>query len=153
MYFGLTWPTPSRHGDKTWVTLLTYKRRFSAVMPWKIQSVIGERWQLVKALLRNDKSLGYWCRFFGVSRKTAHKWKARFAAGGRPALHDRGRRPHWMPRRLAGKWIGRIKHLRRQHPHWGPRKMRAHFQRQGWCPPSARTIGRWVRRLGLTRPL
>ncbi len=115
--------------------------------------MLGERWRLVKAVLRNEKSLVYWCQFFGVSRKTAYKWKARFLRGGRPALKDQGRRPRRMPERLAGSWIKRIRRLRKKHPHWGPKKLRAHFQRAGWRPPSARTIGRWVKRLGLTRPL
>lgn len=122
-------------------------------MPWKIQSAFGERWRLVKALLQNEKSLVYWCSVFKVSRKTAHKWKARFMQGGRRALHNQGRRPHRMPRQLTGKWTRRIEQLRKQHPHWGPKKIRAHFQRQGWPAPCARTIGRWVKRLGLTRPL
>lgn len=123
-------------------------------MPWKIQTPIGERYCLVKALLRNEQSVKYWCRHFGISRKTAHKWKARFMAeGGRTSLQDRSRRPHHMPRKLTARWIGRIRQLRYRHRSWGPKKMRAWFQRQGWHPPSARTIGRWLGRLQLTRPL
>ena len=122
-------------------------------MPWKIQSAIGERWRLIKVLLRNEKPVRHWCRFFGVSRKTAYKWKARFTQGGRRALHDRGRRPRRMPRRLAGRWLERLKRLRKAQPHWGPKKIRARFQAQGLRPPSARTLGRWLQRWGLTRPL
>jgi len=122
-------------------------------MPWKIQSAFGERWRLIKALLQNKKSLVYWCRIFGVSRKTAHKWKARFTQGGRRALHDHARRPHRTPGRLSGRWIKRIEQLRKQHPYWGPKKMRTHFLRRGWEPPCTRTIGRWIKRLGLTRPV
>lgn len=123
-------------------------------MPWKIQSIDGERWRLVKALLREEQSVKYWCCFFGISRKTAYKWKARFMTeGGRAALQDRSRRPRRMPRQLTPHWVERIRQLRGQHPSWGPKKIRARFQRQGWHPPSTRTIGRWLQRMKLTRPL
>jgi transposase InsO family protein len=121
-------------------------------MPWNIKSVIGERCQLVKALLRKDKSVVALCRYFGVSRKTAYKWRGRFLAGGRLGLRDRKRAPRRRPRRLSARWIGRLRWLRQRQPSWGPKKLRAHFLKGGWRPPSVRTIGRWLRRLKLTRP-
>jgi len=122
-------------------------------MPWKILSVVGERLCLVKALLRSEKSLSQWCRFFGISRKTAYKWKARFLEEGRYGLRDRSRRPHRMPRRLGNKWCRRIRLAHRKHPSWGPKKMRAWFARQGWQCPTERTLARWMKRLGMTRTL
>ena len=122
-------------------------------MPWKIQSVIGERWRLIKALLRKEKSLCQVCRVFGISRKTAYKWKNRFTQGGRGGLQDRSRRPRRMPERLAERWIERIRGMRKKHRDWGPKKIRAQFERQKLQPPSARTIGRWLKRLGLSRSL
>jgi putative transposase len=122
-------------------------------MPWKIQSAFGERCHLVKALLRNQQSVKHWCRIFGISRKTAYKWKARFLAEGRLALRDRSRRPRRMPRRLTSRWSERIRRLRQKHPSWGPKKMRAWFHRSRWHPPSVRTIGRWLKRLKLTQPV
>ena len=122
-------------------------------MPWKIHSAVGERWHLVKVLLRNEQSVKHGCHFFGISRKTAYKWKARFLAGGRPALVDRSRRPRRMPRLLTRRWRERIRRLRQQQPSWGPKKIRAWFHRFGWHPPSVRTIGRWLQRLKLSRPV
>jgi len=122
-------------------------------MPWKIQSVVGERLRLIKALLQNQKSMCQVCRFFGISRKTAYKWKARFTQGGRGALQDRSRRPRRMPARVADPWIQRIGRMRKKHPDWGPKKIRAQCQRQKLRPPSTRTIGRWLKRLGFTRSL
>lgn len=122
-------------------------------MPWKIQSAIGERWRLIKALLRNEQSVKYWCRIFGISRKTAYKWKARFIADGRQGLRDRSRRPRRMPRQLTRRWSERIRRLRQKRPSWGPKKMRAWFCRSGGHPPTVRTIGRWLKRLNLSHPL
>ena len=70
-------------------------------MPWKIQSVVGERWRLIRTLLEKQKSVLQLSRYFGVSRKTVYKWKARFLQGGRRALRNRSRRPQRMPRHLA----------------------------------------------------
>jgi putative transposase len=121
-------------------------------MPWKIQSPVGERWRLVKALLRDEQSVKQWCRIFGISRKTAYKWKARFVAQGRQALSDRSRRPGRNPRRLKALWVKRIRSLRQKRPSWGPKKINAYFQQQGWQGPCERTIGRWLKRLKLNRP-
>ena len=125
--------------------------RFSTVMPW-IQPAIGERWRLVKALLRNEQSVKNWCRVFRISRKTAYKWKARFLAEGCQGLCDRSRRPNRMPQQLTGRWLARIRRMRRKHPSWGPKKMWACFQREGAKPPSNRTMGRWLQRLKLSDP-
>ena len=118
-------------------------------MPWNNRSVVGERRRLVLLLLRKEKSVRYWCRVFGVSRKTAYKWKQRFVRGGRRALLDRPRRPERMPRRLKGHEIKRIEHWREKHPDWGPKKLRAQWPHRGRRSPSVRTIARWIKRLGL----
>jgi putative transposase len=122
-------------------------------MPWKIHSAVGERWRLVDALLRNEQSVKHWCHIFGVSRKTAYKWKARFIAGGRRALTDHSRRPHRSPDRMRPGRIATLRRLRQKHPSWGPKKIRAHLQRQGTPWPSVRTLGRWLQRLKLTQPV
>ena len=120
-------------------------------MPWKNISIIGERWRLIQTLLRGEKSLCYWCGVFGISRKTAWKWRRRFCEAGRRGLCDQSRRPKRMPRRLSGVWIRRIQRLHQQHPHWGPKKAHAWFLRQGWKPPAIRTLARWRQRLGQSR--
>lgn len=120
-------------------------------MPWKIQSVVGERHRLVLALLRKEKPVQHWCRIFGISRKTAYKWKQRFVEGGRRALRNRSRRPGRTPRQLDGRWVVRLKRLRKKRPDWGPKKLRAQLQAQYRQAPSLRTIARWLKRLKLVR--
>lgn len=121
-------------------------------MPWKIQSAIGERWRLVKSLLRNEQSVKYWCAVFGISRKTAYKWKARFLVQGCQGLSDCSRRPRKSPAQLRKRGVQQIRRLRQKYPSWGPKKIRAYFQRQGRQGPCERTIGRWLQRLKLNRP-
>ena len=120
-------------------------------MPWKNITITGERWRLVKALLRGEKSLRYWCGVFGISRKTAWKWRRRFLAEGRRGLQNRSRRPKRMPCRVGKVWLQRLRRLAQAHPQWGPKKAHAWFRQQGWRPPTVRTLARWRRRLGLAR--
>ena len=121
-------------------------------MSWKITSVIGERCRLVTALLRKAKSVAQTCRESRISRKTAYKWLKRFMARGRGGLRDRSRRPQRAPRQTQRKWVERIRRLRQARRHWGPKKLRAVLQRRwGGGVPSARTMGRWLQRLGIAR--
>jgi putative transposase len=121
-------------------------------MPWKNTSIVGERWQLVRALLRGEQTLSQWSRQYGISRKTAYKWLRRFTEGGRRDLVDRSRRPHRVPLRMRRKWIERIAHARRRHPHWGAKKLQVCLLRQYGQAPATATIGRWLQRLQLVHP-
>lgn len=102
-------------------------------------------------MLARRGSFAALCRQFGVHPSTAYKWWARFQAEGRAGLCERSRRPHRSPRQLAPEWVRRLRALRRAHPHWGPRKLaarlRALYPRRRL--PAARTLGRWLQRLGL----
>ena len=121
-------------------------------MPWKNTSIIGQRWQLIEALLRSERSVSCWCQVFGISRKTAYKWLRRFTEGGRRDLGDRCRRPHRVPLRMRRKWIERIARTRQRHRHWGAKKIQASLLRQYGQAPATATIARWLKRLGLTTP-
>ncbi|HTI97377.1 MAG TPA: leucine zipper domain-containing protein [Dongiaceae bacterium] len=122
-------------------------------MPWKIISLDQGRWRLVKALLQAQKSVQELSRHFGVSRKTAYKWKARFMEGGRRGLRDRPRQPRHSPRRLSPLWRKRIKVLRRRHRRWGGKKLHARLRalHAGGPVPAVRTITRWLGRWQLSR--
>jgi len=121
-------------------------------MPWKNTSIIGQRWQLVNALLRREHSVSAWCRDFGISRKTAYKWRDRFTEGGRRDLGDRSRRPHSVPLRMRRKWIERIVRTRQRHKHWGAKKIQTCLLRQYGQAPATATIARWLKRMRLTTP-
>src|SRR5581483_7593082 len=121
-------------------------------MPWKNTSIIGQRWQLIKALLRDERSVSAWCRVFGISRKTAYKWLRRFTEGGRRDLRNFSRRPHRVPLRMRRKWIERITRTRQRHKHWGAKKIQAWLLRQYGQAPATSTIARWLKRMQLTHP-
>jgi putative transposase len=120
-------------------------------MPWKKTSLVGERWQLIKALLQRERSVSSWCRDLGISRKTAYKWLRRFTEGGKRDLKDHSRRPHRVPLQMSRKWIQRIVRARRRYRHWGPKKIQTCLLRQYGQAPATITIARWLQRLQLVR--
>jgi transposase InsO family protein len=71
------------------------------------------------------------CRRFGVSRKSAYKWRRRFEGLGAAGLADQSREPHRSPRRTAEAMEERLLALRQEHPAWGPRKLRRHLANSG----------------------
>lgn len=123
-------------------------------MPWKITSLFQGRQRLVEAALARRKPLPELCRPFGISRQTAYKWLARFRARGRAGLHNLSRRPRHSPQRVSSLWLKAISHWRRWRPHWGAKKIHRQLRHQHprRAVPCARTIQRWLRRLGHVRP-
>jgi putative transposase len=106
------------------------------------------------AALQKNEPFAQLCRRFKIARSTGYKWLQRFRHHGRAGLLDHSRRPHHSPRQLSRQWRQALPQLRHRHPTWGARKLRARlrqlhpYQRL----PSARTLGRWLQRLGLVKP-
>lgn len=83
---------------------------------------------------------------FGVSPRTVTKWLQRFATDGRAGLEDGSSRPSPPPHQTSAALVARMRALRTRHglPAW------AIAERIG-VPRS--TVGAWLRRLGLSRPV
>ena len=67
-------------------------------MPWKVASVLEQRLAVILQIVRDKRSVRAVARESGVSRKTLHKWLARYRkAGNTPdtwrSLVDRSHRP------------------------------------------------------------
>ena len=119
-------------------------------MPWKVEAVSDLRREFVELALSEGSNISELCRRFGVSRKTAYKWRRRYGAEGAGGLFDRSRRPLSCPARTSSAVEERIVKLRAEHPAWGGRKLRRRLLNQGVkCVPSASTITEVLRRHGL----
>jgi putative transposase len=122
-------------------------------MSLKELSGVVRRLQFVKLVCKAQQSMSQLCRLFGFSRKSGYKWKARFEREGSGGLRDRGCRPHSSPRQITAPWLIRIRRLRRRHRTWGSRKLGARLGKE--YPrqriPSARTIGKGLKRMKLNR--
>jgi len=120
-------------------------------MPWDETDPMNERVKFIAAHLERDVPLVELCGRFGISRKTAYKWIARYDEGGVKQLLDRSRAPHSHPHAVSDEVAAECLRVRRKHPHWGPRKLLVVLQRQrpDLHLPAASTVGELLRRNGL----
>ena len=123
-------------------------------MPWRETCIMDERMCFVASCIAGDESVSALCRHFGISRKTGHKWLARYRSDGAVGLEDRSRAPQTNSRELAAEVVEAVVAVRQRYPSWGPRKVKAWLEdrhpEQAW--PAASTIGSVFDRAGLTRP-
>ena len=110
-----------------------------------------ERLKLMLEWSDVETSVSELCRCYGVSRKTAYKWRERYLADGVPGLSDRSRAPRCHPRAMSAEVVTAVLGVRHTHPTWGPKKIRAYLERHrpgmGW--PAVSSIGDLLRREGL----
>jgi transposase InsO family protein len=123
-------------------------------MPWNHTMPEDERLQLVVETFEGDASVTELATAFGVSRKTAYKWLARFDAEGPPGLVDRSHARHSHPQAVSEEVAERIVAVRVEHPTWGPRKLLASLERhEPELPlPAASTVAMLLKRRGLSKP-
>src|ERR1043165_4821412 len=91
-------------------------------MPWKETCPVHERLKFIAAA-SGDESVAALCRAFGVSRKTAYKWLARYEAEGPSGLEDRPRAVRTHPNAISADVAALVERARREHPTRGPRKL------------------------------
>jgi len=122
-------------------------------MSFREMSSVIRRLCFVKLALKAQQNMAQLCRLFGISRKRGYKWKQRFEREGLAGLRDRSRRPQRSPRQISPKWLLRIRRIRRRHRSWGSRKLAAGLRREfpGEHVPAARTIGKWLKMMKLSR--
>jgi len=124
-------------------------------MPWKEHRALDLREEFVLKAKAPGANISALCREYGISRKTGHKWLARFESGGPQALRELSRRPHQTLNATDGELVLQIIEARHAHPRWGPKKLRAVLMRKGVSDvPTVRTIARILLRAGepLVRP-
>jgi transposase InsO family protein len=115
---------------------------------------MDERVKFIAAYLRGELSLSRLSSTFGVSRKTAYKWIARYASGGVAELLNRSRRPLSNPNAMSREVASLVVSMRKQHPFWGPKKLLAVLgpAYPGLKLPAMSTVGHLLARHGLARP-
>jgi transposase InsO family protein len=122
-------------------------------MPWKTNSQKDQRWKFLQEVLRKKTPLSELCRRWGISRKTAYKWRARFNERGRFGLVDGLHVAHRISNRPSTRWLARVRRWRARHPYWGAPKLHWALKRRfgGGKLPSESAISRWLKVWGLTR--
>lgn len=118
-------------------------------MPWQEVTPMSQRRDFIALATAPGANISELCRRFGISRKSAYKWLARYKSHGLTGLENRSRRPHSSPRKVAARLEGDVLALRKKHPAWGGRKLRARLQALGKVEvPSASTITAILERNG-----
>ena len=122
-------------------------------MPWKNRSKEEQKLDLVRRMVKGALSVGELCRQFGLSRQTAYKWRNRYREKKLRGLKERSRRPLCLTAQTSALWLRRVRRLRGKRKSWGARKLHHELVRSfgGKGAPSAATIGRWLKRWGLSR--
>ena len=92
-------------------------------MPWQETLPVDQRICLCTRFQSQEESMAELCRQFGVSRKTAYKWLARYRQEGSTGLLDHSRRPHHSPNRVNEDLKAAILAARDAHHTWGPKKL------------------------------
>ena len=118
-------------------------------MSWNASKPIEEvRLELLQRMRMPGSNVAALCKEFGVSRKTAYKWKRRCEAGAE--LSDLSRRPHASPGATPGEVAARIVAVRKAHPSLGGGKIAIMLRRKGVeGVPSGTTVTNILRREGL----
>ena len=122
-------------------------------MPWKTVLPTEERQRFVALAASDRYTVSELCEEFGISRKTGHKWLARYAMDGARGLADRSRAPKSSSARTPADVERLIVAERRLHPTWGPKKIRrALAVKHGLGrPPATSTVGEVLKRNGLVK--
>jgi transposase InsO family protein len=121
-------------------------------MSWKTTHPDQEKEQFILEHSGGDYGVSELAHRFGISRKTAYKWLARYALEGVAGLHERSRAPHEHPNELSAAIVERILEFKARWPHFGAPKLRYKLQEElgGRCPAES-TISRVLQAHGLTR--
>lgn len=123
-------------------------------MPRKGVTVSEPRERFLDDHRLNYYSVSELAQRYNISRKTAHKWIARFEEDGLDGYHEQSRRPHGCPLQTERAVVEELIGLRGAHPHWGPRKLLDTMQgrRPRWGLPAVSTAARILAREGFARP-
>jgi transposase InsO family protein len=117
-------------------------------------SVAEQRYQVVLAVLSEGRAVMEVASQWGKSRRTVHRWLARYEAAGLEGLPDRSHRPERCPHQMPAEIEVRVLELRRAHRYWGARRLALELVRKKVTPaPSESAVYRCLVRAGVIDPV
>jgi transposase-like protein len=122
-------------------------------MPWNNVTPMEERTRLAVLAAEGSYTVTELANQFGVSRKTAHKWIARYQQGGLGAMEERSRAPLSVPSRTPEEIERLVVKERKLHPTWGGKKIQTRLRTRHGIedPPCIRTVDAILKRNNLVR--
>jgi transposase InsO family protein len=117
-------------------------------------SVTEQRYKAVQGVLAEGRTVGEVASQWEVSRRTLHRWLARYEGGGLEGLDDGSHRPANCPHQMPAGVEVLVLEMRRAHPYWGARRIAFELTRKGVQPaPSESAVYRCLVRAGVIYPL
>src|SRR5256885_5166591 len=98
-------------------------------------SVTEQRYRAVLAVLAEGRAVMEVASQWSVSRRTVHRWLARYEAAGLEGLPDRSHRPERCPHQMPAEMEVMVLELRRAHRTWGARRLALELMRKELAPP------------------
>ena len=90
------------------------------------------------------------CRYFGISRKTFHKWKKRYSRYYLPTLENKSHKPHrFRPSKVPVEQVILLKRMRTKYPYYSKYKLAVILKRDHGVLLSTSTIGRIIKKHNL----
>jgi len=86
-------------------------------------SVTEQRYKAVLAVIGDGRTVGEVARDWGISRRTMHRWLARYEGDGLEGLNNRSHRPAQSPHQMPPAVEAMVLEMRRSHPYWGARRI------------------------------
>lgn len=123
-------------------------------MPWKDKTIMDQCYRFILDYQSQEDSLAQLCRDYGINRRTAYKWLARYQEAGVEGLKDRSHARKTQAQLTPPAQEELILAARAAHPLWGAPKLKALLERRhaGLVLPAQSTIGLILKRHGLTVP-
>jgi transposase InsO family protein len=116
-------------------------------------SVAEQRYQAVLAVISEGRAVMEAASQWGVSRRTVHRWLARYEVDGLEGLPDRSHRPARCPHQMHAEIEVMVLELRRAHRYWGARRLALELVRKKVTPaPSESAVYRCLVRAGVIDP-
>src|ERR1700745_1010030 len=116
-------------------------------------SVTEQRYKAVQGVLAAGRRVGEVASQWEVSRRTLHRWLARYEGGGLEGLGDGSHRPAHCPHQMPAAVEVLVLEMRRAHPYWGARRIAFELARKGVQPaPSESAVYRCLVRGAVIDP-
>ena len=118
-------------------------------------SVTEQRYKAVLAVIGDGRTVGEVARDWEVSRRTMHRWLARYEAAGLEGLSNRSHRPAHCPHQMPAVWEAKVLETRRAKPYWGARRLALELTRKGGAEPplTESAVYRCLVRAGVIDPV
>src|SRR6266550_6037605 len=114
------------------------------------KSVTEQRYDAVLGVISEGRTVMEVASQWGVSRRTLHRWLARYEAEGLEGLPDRSHRPERCPHQMPAEVEVLVLELRRAHRYWGARRLALELMRKRVTPaPSKSSVYRCLVRAGV----